>query len=309
MQQLKWFLTIALWATFSYEAGAWSAQGHTEIAAAAFDGLSKKEQGALAPLLAAGPWAGKAGTPAQVNFARAATWPDSIRDQSLQQLFERHGSGEVPEALQPYRSQGTAQWHFVNAYFLTSSGEIVRGASQAGGCPPKPYGRLYEIWTPLLDAFAQAEDKRDKAVILAFIVHIVGDAYQPLHTFAALDQHCEHDRGGNGYCVGTANGKPCESNLHQLWDRGFGVFDSDWRRKVNFEGNVRDLDQGAHLLNYAKQIYPPKPEVAQSFAYRRRSAERVRKQARLATAHMRAVLRELELHKLQPNESRVINDR
>lgn len=301
VKQLKWFLAIALSVTFSWEAGAWSARGHSEIAAAAFDGLSKKEQGALAPVLAAGPWAGKASAPAQVHLARAAVWPDRIRDQSLQQLFERHGSGQVPQALRPYSSQTTAQWHFVNAQFLTVTGKIVPGGSRGKACPPQSYGQLYEVWEPLLGAFSQASDKRDKALILAFIVHLVGDAYQPLHTFAALDRHCEHDRGGNDYCVEPSYGKGCETNLHQLWDRGFGVFDSDWHRKVSFEGNVRDLDQGPHLTAYAKQVYPPKPELAQSSAYQHRSAELVRKQARLATAHLRAVLGELEL---QPSESK-----
>lgn len=300
MNLLAWILVIALSVSFSDEARAWSAPGHMQIAEAAFVGLSKQEQGALSSVLAAGPWVGKGNAPAQAHLARAAVWPDRIRDTSLQQIFQRHGSGRVPPALRSYRMHDTAQWHFVNARFLTPAGELVPASSRAQSCPPAAYGQLYDVWVPLLNAFTQANDVRDKAIILAFIMHMGGDAYQPLHTFAALDQHCDHDRGGNGYCVESAQGKRCKTNLHQLWDRGFGVFDSKWQRDVQFNGDIRDLY--AQRLKDVVHIYPVSAESVHKPEYQRMAAETVRSQSVLAAAHLRAVLRELAHESVRDSE-------
>jgi hypothetical protein len=59
---------------------------------------------------------------------------------------------------------------------------------------------------------------RDRAIALAFVIHIVGDLQQPLHT---IDNH---DGGGNNVSITVAPdiipGNRRFANLHSLWDGG-----------------------------------------------------------------------------------------
>lgn len=282
-----------LWGGLYSHSHAWSARGHAEIADAAYARLDQNQQQAFMPIFAAGPWADASRWDTPV--AGAAVWPDRIRDLPVKQLFKRYGSGKVPAPLRRYRHRDTGQWHYVNAHYLTEQGKVVPAGKNAQACPPPPNGQLHDVWPLLLDAYSVATDVRDQAIVLAFIVHMVGDAYQPLHTLAALDEHCEHDRGGNGYCVekSKGRGRQCKTNLHQLWDRGFGVFESDWYAPVKFHGDPRSLKVGERRLGLAADVYPSTAEAAFSPQYQRQAAVHVRRQARMATAHLHRVLSEL----------------
>lgn len=56
-----------------------------------------------------------------------------------------------------------------------------------------------------------AKTREQRAEALAFVVHIVGDVHQPMHTGRA------EDKGGNDIKL-TYRGK--DTNLHSLWDSG-----------------------------------------------------------------------------------------
>jgi hypothetical protein len=158
-------------------------------------------------------------------FLRAAVWPDLARGQPA---FERR------------------TWHYVNLPLTLSKGTLVTcqqaradfpesrrrvAAAQAQRKPteraaptaPEPGAEL----TPsepddIVSALAWAQQTlRDgqrpapqRAIALSWLLHLVGDAHQPLHGVALFTARRFElgDRGGNEIQAGA------ERSLHQLWD-------------------------------------------------------------------------------------------
>lgn len=216
---------------FSAQAFSWSFQGHKWIAQSAAEHLAPRELEAYDALLKGGKVvpAKLYHAPVSERLAALAAWPDSQRDSTIKELFNTFGSGTVPNALKAYSKRSGADWHYANVIFVDAGGEDYDGK-----CQPKPSGKLVSGWPHLLEAFSEVDDPRDKNVILALALHFAADAYQPLHLMSAVDKKCNLDRGGNGLCaVPGEKGKKCAMNLHQLWDKGFGVFDQQpvWLNK------------------------------------------------------------------------------
>jgi hypothetical protein len=123
------------------------------------------------------------------------------------------------------------QWHFVNHPYAVS------------GTPARPAAH-----PNLEDAFEAnrrilqdaARPAAERAVALAWIFHLVGDAHQPLHAVAMFAPGYEDgDRGGNRVLVRTAVGRR-PTNLHTLWDglilqRGTDLSAAD-RRAIELRG-------------------------------------------------------------------------
>lgn len=208
---LGWQLTV--------DALAWSVKGHAEIAERALAGLSPPQQTYFEQQAAwlinkarAKKW--RKGLNQHSDFAKISVWPDTRRELTIEQLFTRFGA-PIPKPLSDYAAHSSYRWHYVNAYY--------HQPLSTKPCQLPIKGELVAIWPTLLASYASGSEAQ-RAVVLAFIVHLLADANQPLHTLAAVDATCESDAGGNGFCLQT-KGKRCALNLHQLWDRGFGVFD------------------------------------------------------------------------------------
>lgn len=285
---LVWLICPAAWS--------WSANGHGDIAIAALERLPKSAQQEYQQILAAGPWA-KGGASWRSHAARAAAWPDRVRDMPLRKVFGQYGSGKVPGALQPYRKHNTSDWHYTNALFIDSAGRVVEATTAASThpCPPARDGQLLRVWPSLFTAYEQSRDPRDKAIVLAFLLHLVADAYQPLHLMGSLDANCRHDRGGNAFCVapvvGFKAGLRCRDSLHFLWDQGFGAFAEKLPPARRFRGDARDLSAAVTAVRrIAPEVYPQKPEQSGSDIYRNRSRRQVEEMAQRASAHLVAAL-------------------
>ena len=67
---------------------------------------------------------------------------------------------------------------------------------------------LYEVITK-----SEETTDMDKAILLCWLFHLVGDIHQPLHCSAMFTPRLfsEGDRGGNSIKVG-------KYNLHSTWD-------------------------------------------------------------------------------------------
>ena len=100
----------------------------------------------------------------------------------------------------------TAPWHYVNTAAGLGHDQYV--AAVKSQTAPNAY-------TALLAQLAIAKDPRkspdERKQALYFVVHLVGDIHQPMHT-----GHAE-DKGGNDIKM-TYRGK--DTNLHSLWDSG-----------------------------------------------------------------------------------------
>jgi hypothetical protein len=300
-------LLIRVWLTCSVfglsveHSWAWTGDAHAAIARAGFRQLTPVQQQHFQKLLAIGPWV-KPGMTDQQILAEAIAWPDKIRMLSLKNIMLRYGSGEVPKDLQSFAKLSTQDWHYSNLLFITPEGKSVNtGTGKLGICQPRPNGRLLTVWPALIQAYQNADNPKDKAVLLAFILHLLTDAYQPLHLVASVNKSCDQDRGGNLYCTSPRTGfaaaspkipnKKCKNNLHSLWDKGFGVFKTELKNNQTFSGEALSLSPALkEVSSHAESIYPTTPTDITLPIYQRKTRATIDKLANQASAHLHQLL-------------------
>lgn len=207
-------LTASLCALLSMTAllPAWNDAGHRTIAFLAYSHLTPKAKTRVGEILRAHPDfslvfnQGGSGLPpwdvSRNAFVTAATWPDLIRNDPRFNPSSPHVKGF------PDMGRHT-NWHFINmpipAEFAKQPVDPDNGAAQL----PKLIGVLRSSG-PVTPAEAYA---------LPWILHIVGDLHQPLHTvgrYSVTGGKPVHDRGGND-CIVQGNRK-----LHSVWDALLG---------------------------------------------------------------------------------------
>ena len=169
---------------------AWSGLGHRLVGDLAARHLQRSTQRQVQVLLAG---------EADPTLAGIADWADALRD-SDPALFRR-----------------TARWHYVN---LGPDCDY----EPARDCPGDHclVGAIRKQQRVLVDRSATLQQRRDA---LAFLVHLVADAHQPLHAGG------RDDKGGNRYQVSLRTDLPpppfarnryadgvMGTNLHAVWD-------------------------------------------------------------------------------------------
>ena len=92
-----------------------------------------------------------------------------------------------------------------------------------------------------------AASNADKAIAIAWILHLSGDIHQPLHTSARVtDTEPKGDQGGNLFLL-TPEGTPRDKqvNLHWFWDSIVG-------RNIPFEAGMCERE---YVEMAAQEIY------------------------------------------------------
>ena len=101
------------------------------------------------------------------------------------------------------RTNTTAPWHFLNLPLGLTHEQFVKAVSESDN----------NVYTAILKAEANLKDKSlsldQKNEALKFLIHLVGDAHQPMHISR------KEDKGGNTIQVRFDNQG---INLHSLWD-------------------------------------------------------------------------------------------
>jgi hypothetical protein len=150
----------------------WGATGHRVVGEVAEHHLSPGVAAAVEDLMGA------------ESLARASTWPDEIRSDRAHQ-----------EA-----NPDEKRWHYINA-------APDQSLAEARAADP------WNIWDGIEQNLAILGDTslpdEERVIALRWLVHLVGDAHQPLHAGYG------HDWGGNRIVV-TWFGEP--TNLHSVWD-------------------------------------------------------------------------------------------
>jgi S1/P1 Nuclease len=214
------------------DACAWSGPGHMTVAAIAYRDLSPAERQKLDAILKSHPqfdsW--RSGFPANVpNLDQglyvamvASLWPDQIRNNADPSTFPN--------------------WHFVD-YPLIAPSFPDRGSPSPKDDILFGIGKSEAI---LRSRSALAPDKAEK---LSWLIHLLGDAHQPLHCATLVNSFYpapQGDRGGNGFFVKVlTTGSP--RKLHSLWDGLLGT------------GTAADARSTRSALNNAirlQSIYP-----------------------------------------------------
>jgi hypothetical protein len=170
---------------------AWSALGHRLVGAIAERHLDPATEAAVRELLAGEP---------DPTLAGVAYWADALRNED------------------PARFKLTSRWHYINAQGGGCGFDLVRDCPD-GNCVVTQIEKQRAI---LADRSQPRDARRDA---LKFLVHLVGDAHQPMH---AGDRT---DAGGNQYQISLATALEPEAyardkyvdgvmgtNLHAVWD-------------------------------------------------------------------------------------------
>lgn len=186
---------------------AWNYEGHMTLVIVAYGTFTDDEREAIDAALQFHPayadWQNdfqQLGTSAQVTlpayaFYRAANWADEIR--------------ETPE--------DRPTWHYIN-FPLKPPNTLNTNVSIAGALLTQIRNNLDRTATqPTSNA-----KKVRRAIALSWILHLVGDLHQPLHTGALRNsKYPQGDRGGNLFFIRPRAQAP-GIKLHTFWDGVLG---------------------------------------------------------------------------------------
>jgi hypothetical protein len=223
----KLFLLTLLILSAPLTSLAWDREGHQAVASIAYDSLSQNQKIAVNAILKFHPWYNSnwrtdynqehpQGMPfEQFAFIRAASWPDDVRN---------------TPADHPV-------WHYVN--FPIHLPNSVNTNAPIGD------GAILIQIPAAIDGIKHSTgvtQRVERAIMLSWLIHLVGDLHQPLHTVALIDGYPGGDHGGNLFFVRTvANGSP--TDLHTLWD--------------HILGSASTVSAAVALANNLEHAFPP----------------------------------------------------
>ncbi|HVT58189.1 MAG TPA: S1/P1 nuclease [Thermoanaerobaculia bacterium] len=186
---------------------AWDATGHRVVARIAWEAMQPETRDKVVAALAAAP--GDAdlasllpqdGRPRARRlrelFELASTWPDIVRDPKFP---ARRGKYNQPT------------WHYLDWYWdRPDPAAAPRDRLDLPSNPQNVVERLRFLAAALADPHL---DPGQKAIDLAWVLHLVGDVHMPLHCASRVTAGEPHgDQGGNLFKLGP------EMNLHRFWD-------------------------------------------------------------------------------------------
>ncbi len=217
MKRLFTFLlVIAAAVTFVSKASAWDDTGHKLVTYIAWQQMSPTAREKAFKLLMSAPEdsdlsvfylqdSRSEAVKQRELFMIAATWADIVRDRKFKTRFEKYHKGD---------------WHYADTFWRDSNGktEMLNDFQEAKG---KAVEQLMYFDKLLRDTSAGDEEK---AIALAWILHLGGDIHQPLHTSARVTElDPKGDQGGNLFLLSPkdATGEN-RLNLHWYWDSIIG---------------------------------------------------------------------------------------
>lgn len=204
-------LTLALALLLPLPALAWNAAGHRLISAIAWDQLDAHTRSEISQLLSEHPdyarWIKKAGDDefGRTAFIEASTWPDNIRKDNR---FYNDGVDPPTPCLPEFPDMGRHRnWHYVNRPLDDSHQQALSGL-------------LDKQLLVLTNTVGSSTSTRiERSYALPWLIHLAGDAHQPLHTSTKLDARGQWDKLGNGQnVINPFNLRKNASTLHAYWD-------------------------------------------------------------------------------------------
>ena len=118
-------------------------------------------------------------------FVRTGYWPDVVRDEAWPARKEKYDR---------------PTWHYVNHFWRDD------------GTPLPEMGTNGE----LIERLSSFENAGSDPIELAWMLHLIGDVHQPLHSSARVTaREPQGDRGGNDFAL---DDEESWGNLHAFWD-------------------------------------------------------------------------------------------
>lgn len=170
---------------------AWNMLGHMVVATIAYQNLKPAVRKNVDQMVAYF----NQQYPEMRTFVDLSYWPDSVRSQKINVYLH---------------------WHYIDIPFTKDASPLVNTIKTEN-----------VVWAlqniPVIVKNFNA-NPYERVRFLSFLVHFVGDIHQPLHTATLISaRHPTGDMGGNQYYVNVHGRK---TKLHELWDKGVGVFSS-----------------------------------------------------------------------------------
>jgi hypothetical protein len=193
---------------------AWNATGHKAIALIAYNQLAPATRARVDQILSKHPdypkWiAGAAASDrGRAAVLAASVWPDTIRNDPRFHDDSRTPTSNIP-GLPPGSQARHGGWHYTNLPFSPD------GTKNQTPAEVNIVTKLREF-----EALGSMTDL-EKTYILPWLLHLIGDIHQPLHTTARFDRlRPNGDRGGNAITMKSGN-------LHSYWDSRIGTSETD----------------------------------------------------------------------------------
>ncbi len=184
---LRFISSFFLTFLFPISVFAWNALGHMVIANIAYENLKPGVQNKVENLIGYF----KNEYQDMGSFMQMAYWPDAIRSQRIEMF---------------------THWHYVDVAF-SKDGTALKNLVDSDNA-------LWALGHVINVVKYKQANNYERARFLGFMIHIVGDLHQPLHTVSLISAtRAGGDKGGNLYHVRYQNDK---TNLHHVWDSGVG---------------------------------------------------------------------------------------
>ncbi|HEY0003307.1 MAG TPA: S1/P1 nuclease [Pyrinomonadaceae bacterium] len=225
---------------------AWNSTGHQLVARIAWENMTPTARENVVALLLAAPkdaclrnLFSKDSRPLEIRqrefFMLASTWPDIVRP----------GENDT----RPCTRFHQRDWHFINFFWSGTSADANDPPRDVTNIKMKEINAVerLRLFRPFV---VSSMPKAERATDLAWILHLVGDIHQPLHTSARVTSRPDErqgDQGGNLFLLNS-------QKLHGYWD---GIVDLSVRRKTG------ERDQ-AYLERVAAMIMAEHPQSALS---------------------------------------------
>lgn len=296
------FLAVVLLAT---PVSGWNDKGHMAVAAVAYDLLDDPIKARVAELLAlnpSSPWWSKrvasepSETRAKLRFIYAALWPDDIKRESAGYTNEKDNDSRAGRNIGYADRLQHRHWHYIDHPF-SQDGTPLDQAEVSGV-------NAQERITLFAGVLASGASDNVKSYDLVWLLHLVGDVHQPLHSATRVSKSLRKgDVGGNLHCIGTLDACPA---LHAFWDGAVGNT-GDAAEAADFAGTLKAADPGAAKNPdvadwtqesfalakdrvYVSPIRPGRGPSTMSSEYRTNAASLARDQISLAGARLAEIV-------------------
>jgi hypothetical protein len=202
-------------------ADAWWDEGHMQVAAVAYSRLTPAVRAKVDALIKLNPqyqswihgW--PADKVAEYAFVRASTWADDIKKPEMGYINDGNKSNgpDARRNIGYYDHLMHKYWHYKDIGFSTDGTQVE---------DPDPVNAVTQI-KKLTAGLSPSSGLPDnvRSYDLVWLIHLVGDAHQPLHATSRFShRHTHGDEGGNKDSVIPATGETIA--LHAYWDRLLG---------------------------------------------------------------------------------------
>jgi hypothetical protein len=248
---------------------AWWDGGHMQIAYIAYKHLDQPVKDKVDVLLRLNPdypkWTAGTIDPKTAKlyaFVHAATWADDIKTREYNYTRDKVDSPTAGQNIGYADKNQHPYWHFKDVHFSPD------GTPMPDPDPVDLVTQLNVMIAALPASSGASDDVR--SYDLVWILHLVGDAHQPLHGIGRFTRQIPNgDAGGNAEQVIPANGK--STALHAYWDSIFGgyvspygaIFDADDKEGL---ASLTVNDVAAKIADPQKWI-EESAELAKQYAF------------------------------------------